>query len=293
MTPATTSEKKRKAMNKRLGDRMPALWAQISKREDGCWDWLGNKSFGSAPLFRVEGKTWRVNILLKSIEDGIPPKNHLHRSCSNDLCMAPAHWQVKNLSTEPIENETELVGLYRQTARQAAQYVSRRKGLRNCVELEDLHGEALLALVQVLRHSPATKQNDERYLYWKIVGALGDWAESFTRKGRRYDFLDQVSLEAAEVAEWYQCRDILIEHPDLTALDHCFLDALNESFQALPHDLQEAFPIGADRGGEDSYSAGERLGISGSALLARRASADAHLLGLLQSRGWLTGVEDE
>lgn len=194
--------------------------------------------------------------------------------------------------TAPVVNEADLASTYLATALQAARFVHRRRGLGNIIETGEVEAQARLALIEVLRLLPSEERTNERRVYWRIVSRLSHWVEKYTQNGQRWAFLKTSALDVRG-DEWYEIRDLTLRWPDLAALDHCFLDSLNDAWRLLPPQLREAFLVGVERSGENLYQAADRLGVSKSLIFKRRQSADMQLLGLLQSRGWLTGVSDD
>jgi len=67
------------------------FWGFVSKN-DGCWEWQGNKSPKGYGIISYKGKSWRAHRLAYMFTFGEFPKNLcvLHR-CDNPSCVRPDH----------------------------------------------------------------------------------------------------------------------------------------------------------------------------------------------------------
>ena len=80
-------------------ERLTRLWARIDRTSpDGCWIWTGGTvgGHGKYGVVMWDGKQQPASRILFTLERGIIPKGrYITHTCSNTLCVNPAHLALK------------------------------------------------------------------------------------------------------------------------------------------------------------------------------------------------------
>jgi hypothetical protein len=67
------------------------FWKLVSKRRDGCWQWLGRKNRGGYGVFYFEGRRAGAHRVSYRIRTGEWPTNLVCHRCDNPGCVRPSH----------------------------------------------------------------------------------------------------------------------------------------------------------------------------------------------------------
>jgi hypothetical protein len=72
--------------------RLEELMRRVEKREDGCWQWLGQCSENGYGISKHEGHQIATHRLIYFLMiEPLPPEMVLHHTCENTGCVNPAH----------------------------------------------------------------------------------------------------------------------------------------------------------------------------------------------------------